>query len=144
MLSNSIVDFLSGLPGIGWVIERLRERSSKLFLTTILSALAAFGVIGPEVPGQVSEIVEAGQEIVYDSGAAMDSTESSVSVIIAEGKDIVDDTRRRGLTLWQKLGVWGALISGLFGFGSKDARNGEEYEMLIRELETENQSLRTR
>ena len=134
MLSNSIIDFLSGLPVVGWIIERLRERSSKLFLTTILSALAAFGVIGPEVPGQVDQIVDVGQELVDETGAAIDSTQGSVEVIIDDGKAIVEDTKRRGLNFWQQLGIWGALISGLFGFGAKDARNGEEYEMIIREM----------
>ena len=141
MLSNSIIDFLSGLPVIGWIIERLRERSSKLFLTTILSALAAFGVIGPEVPGQVSEIVEVGQELVDETGAAIDSTQGGVEVIIEDGKTIIDDAQRRGLTFWQKLGIWGSLVSGLFGFGAKDARNGEEYEMVIREMEKDIQHL---
>lgn len=138
MVSNTIIEFLSGLPVIGWIIQRLRERSSKFFLTSAIALLASFGVISPDVPGQVNEIIETGQEVVEETGAAIDSTESEVVVIIDSGKGLVDDVQRRGKSIWEWLGLLVALFSSLAGFGSKDAINGEEYEMIIREMQAGN------
>jgi hypothetical protein len=113
---------------INWIKDRLQERSTKLHFLTLLGALSLLGIIGPEVQQGAVDVVETGQELyqegVDSSGAVIERGKE----LIETGRETVEYARDTGSHFWQQLTGLFTLLISLFGMGSKDAKQGVEYE----------------
>ena len=119
---------------LNWLIDRLRERSTKAALVTLLGVLTMTGVIGTDKAERVIEITNEGQAIYHEG---VDSVASAIDLgkaLYEEGKGAVVYAKETGGHFWERLGAFLALFGGLFSVFSKDAKSGREYEERERAL----------
>ena len=110
-----------------WILDRLKERSSKTFIILIVSALAGMGIIPSESPDKVVKVIEDGQVAYHE---AADSVAAAIEVgkdLVETGRETVTYVRDTGRALWGKIYAFVVGLIALFGFSSKDSRNGQHY-----------------
>lgn len=125
---------------INWLIDRFKERSTKGALVTLLGVLSLVGIIKPETPDRVIEIVDEGQAIYHEGVDSVTSAIDLGTVLYEEGRGAVIYAKDTATHFWERLGAFLALFGGLFTIFSKDAKGGKEYEqreaLLINTLQT--------
>lgn len=113
---------------INWLLERLRERSTKGALVTLLGVLTMTGVISTEKAERVIEITETGQAIYHEGADSVASAIDLGTALYEEGKGAVIYAKDTATHFWKRLGAFVALFGGLFTALTKDAKSGREYE----------------
>lgn len=125
---------------INWLIDRLKERSTKAALVTLVGILAALNIVPDQTPERVIEIVDQGQAIYHEGADSLASAIDLGKALYEEGRGAVIYAKDTATHFWQRIGQLLALVGILFGVFSKDAKGGKEYEqreaLLINTLQT--------
>lgn len=119
---------------LNWLIDRLKERSTKAALVTLLGILAALNVIPDQTPERVIAVIDEGQAIYHEGADSLASAIDLGKTLYEEGKGAVVYAKDTAAHFWQRIGQLLALIGVAFGIFSKDAKSGREYEERERAL----------
>lgn len=116
------------MTAINWILDRFRERSTKLYALQLIGFLTIIGVVPQDKGRDIENTIGAGQE-VYEEVA--DSVAAKIDYgkgKIEEGKAIIEEAKDTGNRLAQILGGFWVMVTSLFGMGTKDAKKGQEYD----------------
>ena len=128
MFMKNLIDKVANVPLLGWIIQRLRERSTKTGLIALVGILVGLGVLPPGALDGFTTVIETGQETVEIIERTGDSLAVDIGDAINDGEELIETGKRRIVNVWNALGFLISVISLVFGISSKDALDGEEYE----------------